>query len=65
MSKINWKQKLSSRKFWGAVTGVVISCFVAFGADEETITKVTGIISSVGILAIYILAEAHIDANRE
>ena len=32
MNKINWKQKLSSRKFWAAVVGFVTA---HYGADFQ------------------------------
>lgn len=59
--KINWKRKLSSRKFWAAVSGVVISVMVAFGADAGSQEKVTGVITATGTLAIYMLAEGSTD----
>ncbi len=59
--KINWKRKLSSRKFWAAITGVVISVMVAFNADAGEQEKVTGIITATGTLAIYMLAEGSTD----
>ncbi len=65
MEKINWKQKLSSRKFWAMVTGVIISLLVAFNVGEEVITKVTGILSSTSVLIVYILAETSVDKARE
>lgn len=59
--KIDWKRKLSSRKFWAAVSGVVISVMVAFSADAESQEKVAGVISAAGTLAIYMLAEGSTD----
>lgn len=59
--KIDWKKKLSSRKFWAAVAGVVISVMVAFGSDAQSQEKVTGVITATGTLAIYMLAEAGTD----
>lgn len=53
--------KLSSRKFWAAVSGVVIAVMAAFGADADTQTTVAGVISAVAVLAIYIFAEGKID----
>ena len=58
---MNWKKKLSSRKFWAAITGVVISVMVAFNADAGQQEKVTGIITATGTLAIYMLAEGGAD----
>lgn len=60
--KIDWKRKLSSRKFWAAISGVVISVMVAFGQNAESQERVAGVISSVGVLAVYILSEGAVDA---
>lgn len=59
--KIDWKRKLSSRKFWAAVSGVVISAMVAFNANAESQEKVAGVITATGTLAIYMLAEGSAD----
>lgn len=59
--KINWKRKLSSRKFWAAVAGVVISVMVTFNVDAATQERVAGVISAAGTLAIYMLAEGASD----
>ena len=58
---MNWKKKLSSRKFWAAISGVVISVMVAFNADAGSQEKVTGVITAAGTLAIYMLAESSTD----
>ena len=58
---MNWKKKLSSRKFWAAISGVVISVMVAFTADAGSQEKVTGVITATGTLAIYMLAESSTD----
>ncbi len=63
--KIDWMKKLSSRKFWAMITGVVISVLVAFEVGQEEITKITGILSSISVLIVYILAETSIDKARE
>ena len=62
--KIDWKRKLSSRKFWMAVIGVVISVMVIFGASEEEKTQITGLITACSTLIIYILAESNVDAKH-
>ena len=58
---MNWKKKLSSRKFWAAISGVVISVMVAFNADAGSQEKVAGVIAATGTLAIYMLAESNTD----
>ncbi len=62
--KINWKQKLSSRKFWAAVIGFVTALAAALGADAMTTEQIATIISAVGILAAYIIGEACVDASK-
>lgn len=59
--KINWKQKLTSRKFWAAVSGVAISVMLIFGAKAEMQEKITGAITAAGTLAVYILSEGSVD----
>lgn len=58
---MDWKRKLSSRKFWAAVSGVIIAVMVAFGQGSESQERVAGVISSVGVLAVYILSEGAVD----
>ena len=62
--KINWKQKLTSRKFWAAVTGFVTAILVAFKVDELTIEQVVSVISASAILIAYIIGEGMVDAAR-
>lgn len=62
--KIDWKRKLTSRKFWMAVVEFVTLMLVAFGASDSVVTQVTAMImSGAGIIA-YICAEGWADANR-
>ncbi len=63
--KVNWKQKLTSRKFWAAVVGFVTPILIVFNVPNLTIEQVTAIITSGGALIAYILAEGNVDANRE
>ena len=55
---VDWKRKLTSRKFWAAVSGVIISVMIAFNANAETQEKVAGAISATGTLALYMLAQS-------
>ena len=61
--KINWTKKLSSRKFWVALSALVCALCVLFGVDNFTIEKLTATISALGVLAAYILTEGYIDAK--
>ncbi|WP_251854540.1 phage holin family protein [Enterococcus italicus] len=62
--KIDWKQKLSSRKFWAAITSLVVAVFAIFGVDKLTTEQVIALVAAVGALIAYILSEGYVDANR-
>lgn len=64
MSKIDWKTKLTSRKFWTAVIGFVTAILVAFGIDDLTIEQVVGLITAASTLIAYIIGEGMVDAAR-
>lgn len=64
MNNINWKQKLSSRKLWAALVGVVVGVAMAFGLSESEWTEVAGIITSLVSVVAYIFGEAKVDAAR-
>ena len=64
MNKINWKQKLSSRKFWLALIGFVTTVLVAFNVDSLTVEQIAAIISGVGALVVYIIGESYVDGKR-
>jgi hypothetical protein len=59
---INWKRKLTSRKFWAAVVGFVTPTILAFGGSQETVTQTTAIIMAGGTLIAYIIGEGLTDA---
>ena len=62
--KINWTQKLTSRKFWAAVVGFVTAVMVALGYNELTIEQVIAIITASSTLIAYIIGEGMVDAAR-
>ncbi len=59
--KINWKQKLSSRKFWAAIIGVVGAILVLFNVSEMTAERIIALVSAEATLITYILTEGEID----
>ncbi|MBR4502913.1 MAG: hypothetical protein IKP22_13695 [Clostridia bacterium] len=61
-NKIDWKGKLTSRKFWMAVVGLVSGILVALNMDEQTVAQVTGIIMAAASVVAYILGEGWADA---
>ena len=61
---INWKEKLSSRKFWALVAALVLSILVFFNASDNVATQVGSIITAFGSVCVYTLAEASVDKKR-
>ena len=62
MNKINWKAKLTSRKFWAALASFVAMLVVAFGGSQETATQVTALIMAGATVIAYIVGEGLVDA---
>ena len=58
----SWKDKLTSRKFWAAVVGVVLSILVMCNVDSETQQKTVAIITASATLIAYIVGEGLTDA---
>ena len=61
---IDWKRKLTSRKFWAAIIGFVSAILVAFGVDAPTIEQVVALIAAVSTLIAYIIGEGMVDSAR-
>jgi len=60
--KMDWKRKLTSRKFWAAVAEFVAMLIVALKGSQETATQVVALImAGAGVIA-YIVGEGLIDA---
>ena len=62
--KINWTQKLTSRKFWAAIITFITSILVAFGVPDLTIEQVVAVISAGSVMIAYIIGEGMVDAAR-
>lgn len=59
---IDWKKKLTSRKFWATVAEFVTMLIISFGGTQETAVQVTALImAGAGVIA-YIIGEGLIDA---
>lgn len=61
-SKIDWKRKLTSRKFWTAIAGFVAMLVVAFGGTEDQATQITALIMAGAAVVAYIIGEGLADA---
>ena len=64
MDKINWKQKLSSRKLWAMVAGLLVSVLVLIGTDPDKAGEISAIVLATGSIVSYILGESYIDGKR-
>ena len=64
MEKINWKQKLTSRKFWTAVVGFLTALLLGFGVSESEVSQVAAIIMAGATLIAYIVGAGMVDASR-
>lgn len=65
MKSIDFKRKLSSRKFWSLIAGFISSLLLAFNLDENTIAQIAAVIGSFGLVAVYILGESYVDASKK
>jgi len=59
---IDWKRKLTSRKFWAAIAEFVTMLILAFGGKQETAVQVTALIMAGAAVVAYIIGEGLIDA---
>lgn len=60
--KIDWKRKLTSRKFWLAVIGFVTGILIACGMSEAEAAQIGGLIMSGASVVAYIIGEGMADA---
>ena len=59
---IDWKRKLTSRKFWAAIALFVSGCMVAFGGSAEKAEVISGLIMQGAAVVAYIIGEGLADA---
>lgn len=59
---IDWKKKLTSRKFWAAVCSLVTNLVIAFGGQQSSAVQVTSIIMAGAAVIAYIIGEGLVDA---
>ena len=62
---IDWKRKLTSRKFWMAVAGFVTGLILAFNGSAETAETVSGCIMSGASVIAYIVGEGLTDVAKK
>lgn len=60
--KIDWKRKLTSRKLWIAVAGLISGLVLAFNGSAEIAETISGCVLSLGSIVGYIIGEGITDA---
>ena len=61
--KIDWKRKLTSRKFWISIAGFVAGMIVIFGGSQEVADKISGSIMSGAAVVGYVVGEGLADGH--
>ena len=64
MNTINWQQKLSSRKFWSLIAGLIIAIGALVGWSDTSVEKIVALVSAVSVIVAYIFGEAITDSAR-
>lgn len=64
MNGIDWKRKLTSRKFWLSIASFVAMLLVALGQTEATATQVTSLIMAGATVIGYVIGEGLADAGN-
>lgn len=62
MNNIDWKRKLTSRKFWLAIVGLVSGLLMAFKVDAEMVDTISGVIMAAASVIAYTIGEGLADA---
>lgn len=61
---IDWKRKLTSRKFWMSIAGFVVGVIMAFNGSAEVAETVSGCIMSGASVIAYIIGEGLADSGN-
>lgn len=61
--KIDWKRKLTSRKFWLSVAGFVTLVMIASGQDKSQAEQIAAIIMAGATVVGYTLGEGLADSR--
>lgn len=59
---IDWKSKLTSRKFWMAIVGFISGILMAFKVDAQTVETISGVVMAGASVIAYIIGEGLADA---
>ncbi len=59
---VDWKRKLTSRKFWAAIAEFATMLIIALGGKQEVAVQVTALIMAGAAVVAYIIGEGLVDA---
>ena len=62
---IDWKKKLTSRKFWMAIVAFITPLLLAFGVSDNEVSQIVAIVMAGADVVAYIIAEGLVDANSQ
>jgi len=65
MTKQDWVRKLTSRKFWLALAGLVVGLVGFIQKPSTDAEAITSLIMALGSVVAYVIAEGLVDAARE
>ena len=65
MDKIDWKRKLTSRKFWIAVISFVTLILIFFNVPQATANQVAEIIMAGAVVIGYVIGEGLADGGNK
>ncbi len=60
--KIDWRRKLTSRKWWMSVAGMITGIIVIISGDKNIANTVSGAVMTAAAVVAYTLAEGFTDA---
>ena len=62
--KIDWKRKLTSRKFWASIASFVSMLLIYFGESESQASRVTALIMAGASIIGYVIGEGLADSTN-
>lgn len=62
--KIDWKRKLTSRKWWVSVAALISGLILAFGGGDKTAQTVSGCIMAGAAVVGYTIGEGLADGKN-
>ena len=65
MEKIDWKRKLTSRKFWVSIAAFVTMILIFFNVDKGTSEQVAALIMAGATIIGYVVGEGLADGGNK